>query len=461
MDWRFYQGVRMPAAKRASQQEVDLLGLTELIHHHLTKSLSRRVYRSVRTVERQRKWAFHQMAQFWIAVTLRAPESLRQALACARTGKEGIYPNVSAAAEAFFEKCHDMTWRFFQALHQDFIASILPEAPKVYAQELGDIWRRFPHILVLDGSKCDAIRRRLKLLWREKSVVLPGNISALYDLGKGICRHLAFSPNAAEHELKRVEVLLEQVPQGALLMGDRLYALMKFILLLQARGLWGLFRRNKLVKFHHKQLLSRTQNGRVIVEDWLVSVGSGPTKMRLRWIRCFRQSSCFELVTTVLDPRQLSAAEALQVYPCRWQVERLFYDLKEVLNLHRFYAANPNAVAMQIYAAAIVHTACRIAQARLAQQQGIAPEQISPAKLYPQLAAASCYTVHLELYHQELETMHGLLARPSLSKFQFATTTLDSIMVEKRKRYRRKKRFHPQRRRWKSLTHITGFKKLS
>jgi IS4 transposase len=315
--------------------------------------------------------------------------------------------------------------------------------------------------MILDGSRCDAIRRRLKLLWREKSVVLPGHISALYDLGKGICRQVMFSPNAAEHELKRVEVMLEQIPKGTLLMGDRLYAVTKFWLWLQARGLWGLFRRNKLVKFHNRSLLSRGQHGRLIIEDWLVTAGHGAHKVRLRWIRSFRQGAYFELVTTVLDPNQLSAAEALQLYPHRWQVERLFYDLKEVLNLHRFYAANPNAVAMQIYAAAIVHTACRVMQARLAQQQGISPEQLSPAKLYPLLAAAACHMVHLELYHRELEAMYGLMNRPSLAKFQFATTTLDAVLVEKRKPYRRKKRFSPQRKKWKSLTHITGFKKLS
>jgi len=27
----------------------------------------------------------------------------------------------------------------------------------------------------------------------------------------------------------------------------------------------------------------------------------------------------------------------------------MFFDLKEVLNLKHFYAANPNAVAMQVY----------------------------------------------------------------------------------------------------------------
>jgi hypothetical protein len=64
----------------------------------------------------------------------------------------------------------------------------------------------------------------------------------------------------------------------------------------------------------------------------------------------------------------------------------MFFDLKKVLNLNRLYAANPNAVAMQVYAAAIVYNALRVAQSEGAAQVGWAPEQLSPAKFYPKVA---------------------------------------------------------------------------
>ena len=76
----------------------------------------------------------------------------------------------------------------------------------------------------------------------------------------------------------------------------------------------------------------------------------------------------------------------------RWRIERLFFDLKEVLNLHRVYTANPNAVAMQVYAAGIVYNALRVAQGEVPDAAGIEPpERSSPAKLFPKLAAA-CHT---------------------------------------------------------------------
>ena len=57
------------------------------------------------------------------------------------------------------------------------------------------------------------------------------------------------------------------------------------------------------------------------------------------------------MLTNVLSVKQLAADEALTLYPFRWSTaERMFFDLEEVLNLNRLYAANPNAVAMQVYA---------------------------------------------------------------------------------------------------------------
>ena len=58
-------------------------------------------------------------------------------------------------------------------------------------------------------------------------------------------------------------------------------------------------------------------------------------------------------------------------------------DLKETLDLHCLYASHPNLVAQQVYAAAIVHTAFRIAQAGIAKQAHVLPEQLSPANSSP------------------------------------------------------------------------------
>jgi len=44
---------------------------------------------------------------------------------------------------------------------------------------------------------------------------------------------------------------------------------------------------------------------------------------------------------------------------------------------------------MQVYAAALVHTAWRVAQGHIAQASWIEPAESAPAKFFPRLAAAS------------------------------------------------------------------------
>jgi len=457
---RHSNGMGQPKA-REGNQTVNLLGIVEFLHEHLTRSLCNGVFKRTRSKERERKWTLFALSRFWTAVIIRAPQSLTQALAEAVNGKDRLMPKVGASPEAFFKKAKNTQWTFFHRLYQAFIQSILPDAPKVYGAALGSLWERFPEIWIVDGSKLDAIAKRLKILWKEKGVILPGCLTAFYDLSRGITRELIFSQDAAAHELPRAEGALSHMPRGTLLLGDRLYALPEFFRKLSELGHWGLFRRKKGIKIKTIEVLSRKQGSRTFLEDSLVEAGSGQggAKVQLRLVRFRRGRIKRDLVTSVLDPKLLTAKEALMLYPYRWKIERLFFDLKEVLNLHSFYGANPNAVAMQAYAAAIVHSAFRVAQARIAQEQGVSPEAISPAKLFPKLAVASDAVAVAGLLREEYRRLNPgtSLVEPDLGRMKFARTTLKAILVEKRKGKRKKRKFHPMNRRWRSLAHVSGF----
>jgi hypothetical protein len=106
----------------------------------------------------------------------------------------------------------------------------------------------------------------------------------------------------------------------------------------------------------------------------LVECGKPNEAIQLRLIRVRKGKKLYEGLTNLLDRARLSAADVVALYPKRWNIERLFYDLKVVLNLKRFYAANPNAVAMQVYAAVMVHAAFRFAQGKIAADAEIPPE---------------------------------------------------------------------------------------
>jgi hypothetical protein len=192
------------------------------------------------------------------------------------------------------------------------------------------------------------------VLWDERAVVLPGAITAFYDLFHGVPRMLEFQEEARKGDLLRVEEALPRIPAGTLTIGDRAFGVPRFFESLGKHGLFGLARRSKTVKLRRIEVLSRKETADTVLQDSIVEAGSGTNGVAPQRLRCIylrRGKKVLRLLTNVLDPARLSAPEALALYRHRWKVERMFYDLKEVLNLHRFYAANANAVAMQVYAA--------------------------------------------------------------------------------------------------------------
>src|SRR5881397_1812775 len=316
-------------AKRA--KTIDLLRVVDLLQEHITPALCRTVFGEVRTTERQRVWTLEALIRFWTAVVLRAPKALSQALVESLEGRDPTYPRIEASPEAFFQRCRDLRPAFFAEVFQRFTARVVTAVPPRYAAEIAPVRERYTALVILDGSRLAAIAHRLKLLWNERAVVLPGGLLGVYDVGRGLCRHLHFSADAAASEMTRAKAALD----------DRLYGTADFFAALGRHHCWGVVRRNRQLSLHKLQRLRKRRIHGGLLEDWLVRAGTGasaPTQL-LRHIRWRRGGTRYELLTNVLAPRRLSAEEALDLYPHRWGVERMFFDLKDVLNLNRLYAA--------------------------------------------------------------------------------------------------------------------------
>jgi hypothetical protein len=439
---------------KVAQGQVDLLGTAQLLHEHLTGELCRRVFEQVRVRERSRLWPLDLLARFWTAVTLRAPPSLTHALALATGRKDADYPAVEGGDQGFFERCKTLSWQFFSSLFEAFGTSVARGEPESFAGRFSALRARFGKIFILDGSTLDQVARRLKILWNDRRVPLPGSIVALYDLGRGCPAKLRFDRIPQGKEMPGARELLAGLDKGALCLGDALYGVPKFFAALEEKGLHGLTRRNRVAGLIKQRRLSKKRAGDAWIEDWIVTLGSSrSTPKTLRLILRRKGSRTLELLTSVLEPADLSAPEAVDLYQARWTVERMFYDLKEVLNLHRFYAANVNAVAMQVYAAAIVYTAMRTAQGRIAREARIEPEELSVEKLFPKVAAASASLTTTELMFDAVCLLNPALQiqKPDWHTLPFASVSLDAVRVEPRKGRRRRKRRCPAAERYRSL----------
>lgn len=447
------------------QIDVHLVPPVEILHAHVTEALCAEVFGEVRTTERERQWSLYALARFWLAVVLKAPPSLSNLLQSMRGRQwEGFLPEVSASSESFFMKCKDLSHVFFAEVHRRFIERILPEAPKRFASAVAHLQKKFTDIVVIDGSRLDKVRHRLKILWEEKAAVLPGCILAVYDLFRGITRQVWFDADAAASEFQRAALAVQCLEQGTLVLADRLYASsVELFNLLDGSGSFGVFRRNQTLSIREVRLIKRKKPKEGLLEDWLVEAGTGEKARQLRLIRLTKGKDIYEVLTNALDPKQLSAQDVVDLYPLRWTVERLFFDLKVVLNLERFYTANPNAVAMQVFAAAMVHAAFRVAQANVSKQIDLDPEEISSHKLFPLLAFTSIKLIESEFLIDEMRKANrGVkLKRPSLRNLPGTVVSLRYLKVQRRSGARRKREYDVRRRKWKSFKNIKGAEELT
>jgi hypothetical protein len=212
------------------------------------------------------------LAEFWTAVILRAPHSLTQALEEAAAGTGAGWPTVQATPEAFFERCPDLHWRFFAALQDACVTAVLPDAPPCYVAPLPPLRTRFAAVWVVEGSRLDAGAHRRKLLRDMRAPILPGCLTAFYDLYRGIVRHLAFNADAAAGELPHATTALATVPRGTLLVGDRLYGVGAFFAALSARGLSGVCRRNARQSWRWVRDLRQAPLAGGVLRETLVAV---------------------------------------------------------------------------------------------------------------------------------------------------------------------------------------------
>jgi len=455
------------AKGKQDSTRVDLTRALELLRSCITQALCAASFQHVRTDERQRDWTLWTLVQFWVAVVLRAPPSLRHALAEAREGREPLAEPVKTSDQAFFQRVQGLSWKFFGDVFRRFLGNLLPRIQPRYCRPLHSLRERFTDVLLIDGSRIAKVAHRLKILWDQRAVVLPGCLIATYDLFRGVPHALDFCADAARAEMTRAIEAVGQIARGTLIVGDRLFCVAKFFEELRQKGLWGLFRRNRLMRLkrlHLKPSRKHRWMGGILTE-WRVRAGTGATApaQTLRLIRFKKGRRVYELLTNVLDPDRLTAEEAMLLYPKRWTIERMFFDLKVVLNLNRVYAANPNAVGLQVYAATMVYATMRVAQAEAAHNAGIEPEDVSSAKLFPKVAAACHDYVVAEWTVEEMIRLNPgkRLRRPRWKGRRFMTIDVQSVLRMPRNGKRRHRKYCKARRHWKSFTHVPGGKLLT
>jgi len=408
------------------------------------------------------------MVWFWLALLLSRYESQTRALNEAREGKAPLFPHVDATPEAFFQHVQDVRPAFFQNVFRSFNYQLKAEATTCYERELPINKEAFPEAFVADGSRLAKVARMLKVARKTTKAIIPGSMEAIYDLRRGILHELHFDPDGCVSEMTMFEASIESVPAGAIILGDRFYAKPYVWEKLQERSIFMLTRYNRTVKKQRVAVISRVRTSALSVDDWLVDMGGsqrGTKPIRLRWVRIWGPGFDYKLLTSVLDANLLTPKQMLTAYRHRWTVERMFLAMKEILNLNHLYNCSPAAVGQQVYATAILYNSLRVSQGQIANAARIAPELLSPDKLFPVLIEHYLQGL-LAAAHDDHRSGRKLRRPPNLSQsdldidIPWLRIRIKEHLVEKRVERRRQRRFCKGRTQHTSYRLIPGAKRL-
>ena len=170
------------------------------------------------------------------------------------------------------------------------------------------------------------------------------------------------SANVAD--CREMERLCQDLGVGDVAIFDRAYNDSAALSRLDARGVFFVVREKKRARYRVER--SAPENGRPpnVLSDEVIFLTDPKTRKKypgpLRRIRArVEVDGTMREMVFLTNNLEWSAATIAELYRARWQVELLFKELKQTLQLRDFYGENANAVAWQIWTALLVHLLLR------------------------------------------------------------------------------------------------------
>ena len=202
----------------------------------------------------------------------------------------------------------------------------------------------FDRIYVVDGSTLEALFRKLKTLQETTQETLAGKIVTVVDLVTRLPVQLWFTTAPHRHDTNyRDEILALSKPATLWLFDRGFYDFTFFYALIDQGGAFITRLKANAVFTVEQELLVSDQ-----VRDQVIRLRDGKYPLRLVEVRY--GTKWYRYVTSVGDPRQLSAQAVADLYRRRWRIEEAFLTVKRLLGLSYLWTGSENGVLLQVWA---------------------------------------------------------------------------------------------------------------
>jgi hypothetical protein len=312
--------------------------------------------------------------------------------------------------------------------------------------------------VILDGKAIKKIAKRLKALRGVSGGVLGGRALVAYRVRTGLVVGMFAHADGHANDVRFVPDLLPSV-RGAvsgprIYLGDRQFCNLQHLPLYLAAGDHFLIRYHKNVSFTPDPTRPARngvdRSGRPYREEWGV-LGGVQHRLRclVRRITLERPGSepisvITDLGVALDDADRYPAADLLDLYLARWNIERAFQQVTEVFNLQGLIGSSPEASVFQFAFCLLMYNILQVLRAYVADGGGKKVSEVSTEKLFldVQNQMIGCHEL---LGPQEIiRLLEALAALDATATRARLTNLLGGIWTERWRKSKPQTRGHPQ-----------------
>lgn len=250
-------------------------------------------------------------------------------------------------------------------------------------------------VLVLDGKTVKGIARRLKPLRGVAGGVVGGKALVALDLRRGLAIAMQTQLDGNANEVLLTPALAHGIRAGharrRLWIADRAFSYLQQVVELRNVSDDFLVRRRADITFEadpdspvHRGCDAQGRPWRQEL-GWL-SRHNQPRALRVRQIvLALQDHEELILLTSLLDPQAIPAADLLDLYRQRWSIERVFQEVTEVFGLRRLIGSSPQASLFQFALCLLLYNTLQLVRAYIAVGQHRATPELSSEKIFRDL----------------------------------------------------------------------------
>lgn len=350
---------------------------------------------------------------------------------------------VDVQDEAIYKRMKGNAWQVAKELFYK-ISDLIGELKDIKQKELAPF---ASNIYAIDDTVLDKLAKKSEWLRVKKVDVLGGRISTLFDVRTGKFKEVDITPDEHRNEKIGAWRLLDSIEPGSLLIFDLGYFGFRWFDELTDRHIYYVSRLRNKTSFKELHVFFNSPHLRDKI-IWLGKYRSDKAKYAVRLIEVYYKNSWRRYITNIMDPKQLSPKNIVQLYARRWDIELAFKLVKRVLNLSIIWSSNFNAIRLQIYATLTVAQVVRGLRYELASRAKVSVDDVSESLLIQWIPL-----LYEQGHKDPLDSIlkardHGGIIRPSRrKKYEAPEEPLSeirklpkSLILERKPRYAERKR---------------------